>query len=280
MTESGLLLLLFVKRFEGVSEPLMKRIHANIVSLVNWLYTTSGYYDKSIQGNKFNFDTTALTPNLNKFIHHLHVSVQGCHEAQFMFHRGFMMDLFLEVKEKFLKHLNISNFRLMNGVSINVLLPSIYTYIENKRVLVVSSFESLIKKQCTENRLEKIGLGFPKIECLVGVRPPYCFFNNGPHNNYFETLASIFKEVREKKDEFDVVLLGCGCYGHMLSHMIHEELNKDAIYIGGDITTMFGILSTRARNHVQDKVNEYWVTDIPDELKPNGYKDIEGGCYW
>jgi hypothetical protein len=25
---------------------------------------------------------------------------------------------------------------------------------------------------------------------------------------------------------------------------------------------------------------KYWITNIPDEMKPNNYQSIENGCYW
>ena len=41
------------------------------MSMVNWLYTTSGYYDKSVKGTSFNFDVTALNQNYLKYLEHL-----------------------------------------------------------------------------------------------------------------------------------------------------------------------------------------------------------------
>ena len=88
----------------------------------------------------------------------------------------------------------------------------------------------------------------------------------------------MFNEI--KAQDFDIVLLGCGCYGHMLCHKIHSELNKDAIYLGGSIQTIFGILSAREKEHSNLPYNENWITTIPDEYKPRNYKMIENGCYW
>ena len=75
-------------------------------------------------------------------------------------------------------------------------------------------------------------------------------------------------------------MLGCGAYGHMLTHKIHSELNKDAIYVGGTITNLFGILSSREMKYTDLKHNEFWITQIPDKYKPSNYKSIEDGCYW
>jgi hypothetical protein len=69
----------------------------------------------------------------------------------------------------------------------------------------------------------------------------------------------------------------------MLTHKIHSELNKDAIYIGGPVTNLFGILSSRELKHGMGKdvkLNEYWITSIPESFRPKNYKNIEDGCYW
>ena len=45
----------------------------------------------------------------------------------------------------------------------------------------------------------------------------------------------------EKKDEFDVILMSCAAFGHILTHKCDTELNKDIVYLGGSIQEMFGI---------------------------------------
>jgi hypothetical protein len=157
-------------------------------------------------------------------------------------------------------------------------IPSIFSHIKEKRVLVITSFANLIQQQFDSGHVYQLGLSFPPILGLDTVLVPYCFCNNGPHANYFETLDFIFEKVREK--EFDIALLGCGAYGHMLTHKIHTDLHKDAIYVGGGITTLFGILSTREKKYTDLIPNEYWIRDIPDEYKPENYKMVEDGCYW
>lgn len=279
MTESGLLFLSYVNNLKNINPTIRMNIQKCLLSLTNWLYTTSGYYDKSVVGNKFNFNNTAMNKNFFKFINQLKDCVRNCDEAQFMFHNGFIMNLFLVLKNDFLKTFCISNFRLINKIRLIDLKPSIFDYIRNQRVLVISSFSGLIDKQYQSGNIWKIDNKFPEIKSLCTITTPYCFLNNGPHSNYHETLEYIFKLIENKKNNFDIALLGCGCYGHMLTHNIHNKLGKDAYYIGSNITTLFGILSKRESNTVTS-INEYWITEIPDEYKPKCYKDIENGCYW
>ena len=280
MTETELLFLTYLIRNQSAVLPsdIKKHISKYIMSMVNWLYTTSGYYDKTVKGSYFNFDVTALNPNYMKFIEHLATSVAGCEQTQIYVHDGLPMSLFEHFKNPFCEYFGITNLLLMNGTKFYDRIDSIFDAMNGKKVLAISSFDGLIQKQYTSGNIYKIYEKFPPLAGLSTVKSPYCFLNNGPHANYFETLDAMFEEI--KQVDFDIALLGCGAYGHMLCHRIHTELGKDAIYIGGSIQTIFGILSKRERECSNLHVNEYWITDIPEEYRPANYKQIENGCYW
>ena len=281
MTESGILLLTFAHTYGNFPPPVKNQMMKYLLNLTNWLYTTSGYYDKDVTGSKFNFTEAAFTANFDKLLQHFGLAVNGCYETQFYFHDGFIRALYDNLKDKFQSHYNINNMKLLNDTKTIDRLPSYYEKIQGKKILVVSSFAELCVQQYTSGNVYKLGVQFPEVEGVVGVTPPYCFLNTGPHKNYFETLAFIFEQI--KKADFDVAVLGCGVYGHMLTHLIHTELNKDAVYIGGCVTNLFGILSSREKELGMGKdvkTNEFWVLTIPDKYKPVNYKDIENGCYW
>jgi hypothetical protein len=84
--------------------------------------------------------------------------------------------------------------------------------------------------------------------------------------------------------DFDVALLGCGGYGLPLCNYIYKDLNKSAIYVGGGLQLLFGIMGKRWEN------NAMWKKIIQENdakfIRPSGdevIKDkdrIEGGCYW
>lgn len=277
MTESGLLFLNWIYKNINLKEDIRQFINENIMSLTRWLYTTSGYYDKSVGY----FDESALNENYYKFIGHLETAVQECDETRFYFHDGPIMNLYSQLKEKFHNYYNLNKVVILNNTKSIANIAPTFKLICDKKVLVISSFSDLIKQQYESGNVYKLGIDFPRINSLDYVTTPYCFLNQGPHQNYFETLESIFKEIQTK--DFDIALLGCGAYGHMLTHKIHSELKKDAIYIGGPITNFFGILSTRELNHGMGKdivLNEYWITTIPESFRPPNYKYIENGCYW
>ena len=278
MTETSLLFLTFVSRNYNLDPQVKKNISRIIMSMVNWLYSTSGYYDKTVPGNNFNFDVKALNANYFKFINHLEEAVGNCHTAQFFVHEGFVMSLLNVYKNDFIQKYNITNFTILNGTEFQDRIDSIFSMMNHKKVLVISSFDGLIKQQFESGNLNKIYSNYPNITNLHTIKFPYCFHNNGPHQNYFETLDVVFEEI--KQIDFDIAILGCGAYGHMLCHKIESELGKDAIYVGGSIQTLFGIISSREKEHGKIKYNEYWITDIPIEYRPANYKLIENGCYW
>jgi hypothetical protein len=278
MTETSLVFLTFVSRNYNLEPDIKKNISRIIISMVNWLYSTSGYYDKSVKGNHFNFDFTALNQNYFKFINHLEESIGNCEITQFFVHEGFVMQLFNIYKNDFIKKYNIKNLQILNGTEFQDRIDYIFTCMNNKKVLAISSFDGLIKSQYESGNLKKIYKNFPNITKLETFKFPYCFHNNGPHQNYFETLEIVFEEI--KKLDFDIAILGCGAYGHMLCHKIENELKRDAIYVGGSIQTLFGIISSREKEHGKIKYNKYWISDIPPEYRPDNFKLIENGCYW
>lgn len=278
MTETTLLFLTFISRNYDINIEIKKQISRVILNCINWLYSTSGYYDKSVKGEYFNFDVKALNKNYFEFIKHLELSVGNCEITQFFVHEGLVMNLLLTYKNNFIKKYNINNFTILNGTEFQDRINDIFKMMNNKKVLVISSFDGLIKKQFESGNLNKIYVMYPNIIKLETIKFPYCFHNNGPHQNYFETLETIFSEI--KNIDFDIAILGCGAYGHMLCHKIDSELKKDAIYVGGSIQTLFGIISSREKEHGKIKYNNYWITEIPDEYKPINYKQIENGCYW
>ena len=281
MTESGLLLLTFAYKHATLPPNIYERTGHFIKQLVNWLYTTSGYYDKTVSGTKFNFGKDAFNDNFDELLTHFETAVKGCHETQFFFHEGFVRTLFEQIKGQFLSHFDINNFTLMNDTKSVDRLPYYYGLMYKRRILVVSSFAELCISQYKSGNVFHLGTGFPEIEGVEGVTTPYCFLNNGPDANYFETLEKIMDEIKTKT--FDLAVLGCGVYGHMLTHRIHSEMEKDAVYIGGGVTNLFGIMSQREQTLGMGKdirVNNHWILQIPDKFKPSNYKDIEDGCYW
>jgi len=273
-TETHLLFAYFMVTHTDAENYIKQYFHDQFIDAAKWLYTCCGYYDKNIS---LNFPEAAYNPNFIKYVNDLEIVVENCYETQFYFQPE-PYSIFKKYQYDFYLKYFIKNFKLLNETRFCDRIHSIYNFIKNKNVLVISSFDGLIMQQYNSNNVYKIYPDFPILKSLKTIKFPYCFNNNGPHNNYFETLEYIFSLI--KNTEFDIAILSCGSYGHMLTHRIDLELNKDAIYIGGNIQEMFGILCKREKDAGFIKPNEYWITTIPEEYIPSDYKTIEDGCYW
>jgi len=276
-TESHLLLSYYVIKYTYESDTIKMQFDRMFMSFANWLYSSAGYYDKDVKGTPFNFDKTAITPKFLKYINELETAIGNCEETQFYFPPNIFA--FLKKHEQhFLQVYKIKKFKLLNETRFNDRVDQIYDFMKHKKVLIVSSFDGLIQKQYDSGNVYKIYPKFPQLQSLDTVKFPYCFCNDGPHQDYFETQDYIFDLIKEK--DFDIAILGCGSYGHMLCHRIDNDLKKDAIYVGGNIQEMFGILCEREKNAGFIKPNEFWITDIPKEYRPTNFKLVENGCYW
>ena len=86
------------------------------------------------------------------------------------------------------------------------------------------------------------------------------------------------------KLDFDIALISCGGYGVPLSYYIKKELQKSAIYIGGGLQLLFGVMGKRW------ETIDMWKKIIKENesnfIRPHGEEiikknnNIEGGCYW
>ena len=163
--------------------------------------------------------------------------------------------------------------------------PRLFDLMTNKKVLIVSSFANLIKQQHESGNLNKLYSNYPPVANMVYYTSPYTFFNKGPDKNILETCENVFNDIEKIKDDFDLVVISFGAYSNLLAYYIESRLNKDTITLGEQIQTYFGIINGRKKyfmkqNNEELKNKEYYITEIPEEYKPENYMKIEKGCYW
>ena len=276
-TETHLLLCYYLLTYENLPDHIKPQLQKAFMSFTNYLYSDSGYYDKKVQGNVFNFNESAYTSNYWKYIAELETSCGGCKEFQVYGSPG-IHNILNQCMDRFKAKYNIGIMKNLNGTNIKDRIDFIYDQMKDKKVLVVSSFGGLAQQQYDCGNVYKIYPKFPKLKSLEYINFPYSINNNGPHENYFETSDHMWNKIKEK--DFDIALLSCAAYGHILTHKIHSELKKDVIYVGGNIQEIFGIASKREKEAGHIKPNEYWITTIPDEYIPKNCVLPEGGCFW
>tara|TARA_B100000989_G_C19303726_1_gene369589 strand:+ start:58 stop:543 length:486 start_codon:yes stop_codon:yes gene_type:complete len=150
--------------------------------------------------------------------------------------------------------------------------------IEGKKILIVSSFTELIKKQ-----IHKLPSLFPKEifsgNSFIFLKPPstYCENHNGlDWSIHWKSLTQAIAKL-----DFDIAFLSCGGYGMITSAFIREELQKSVVYVGGALQLWFGIKGKRWDRHpvISSFYNDNWIRTNKSEI-PKGSELVENSCYW
>ncbi len=273
MTETTLLYYYYLENI--IKVPFDKNTFDSKKNLVNWLFTTSGFYSKTITGSYFNFNPIQIYNSkiYNKYMRQLFNIIKGSDNIHLNFH-NISITSYLESFKKYLSSKKITS----------ITENEIYQYINNKKILIVSSFADLIKEQIDNRNCKNIYDNFPNILSVSTYTTPYTFFNKGNHNDIFDTTNHINNDISKLDQDYDIALVSCGAYSLLIANYINKKLNKDVIVMGGNIQTIFGILNKRTREYYDaNNINydpQYWITEIPDKYKPVDYMKIENGCYW
>jgi hypothetical protein len=276
-TESTLLYYYFIQNILKIE--LDNDCIKQIKSLLNWLFTTSGFYSKQITGSYFDFssdqcDIILKSDVYNNYMKILIDSIKDCDLLIFSLHETKLKQYIDDFK----------NFLSAKSYYHHLGQKYLYDHINNKNVLFVSSFADLIKIQIENGNCKKIYDFFPDIKNTYCYTTPYSFFNNGADNDILDTANKINKSISEMTQDYDIAIVSAGAYSSLIANYINKVLKKDALAIGGDLQACFGILNERSKyfNRVYNKTVDttYWITEIPDKYKPHDYMKIENGCYW
>ena len=161
-----------------------------------------------------------------------------------------------------------------------------------KKVLIINPFIESMKKQLSNNfqifkdPSKKI---FLDTQEFIFYKSYQTSAGNYIHKNWLETYTLMCNDIKKLNDEFnfDIALLGCGGYGLPLCNFIKTKLNKSAIYIGGGLQLLFGVMGHRWENRddwkqiIKDnnEPNNKFIRPSGDEIISNK-NAIENGCYW
>lgn len=156
--------------------------------------------------------------------------------------------------------------------------------LKGKKIVVVHPFAELIESQYkNREHLFKNKDVLPDFELrtVKAVQSIGGLCND--FNNWFDALKWMESEIA--KEDFDVVLIGCGAYGFPLAAYV-KKLGKKAVHMGGVLQMLFGIKGARwedknyhPKYDYTSLFNEYWIK--PDiKFKPSVANNIENGCYW
>jgi hypothetical protein len=207
------------------------------------------------------------SPILKKYLSSLlQIVKQSECQVTFNFHRLPSLD---ERSKKFYNFINNSN------------KPppiSIYDFVHNKHILIVNNLGCLMKQQYESGNLQKANKEFPTtVKSIQYFENGYTFFNKGPHNNILETADEICNKLQNLS--FDGAVISAGAYSCLIANFVQNKMQKQAFVLGGDLPTWFGIKTQQGILFHQSRINDFFI-DVPDHLKPAGYKYIENGKYW
>tara|TARA_Y100000591_G_scaffold126524_1_gene108417 strand:+ start:32535 stop:33386 length:852 start_codon:yes stop_codon:yes gene_type:complete len=158
-------------------------------------------------------------------------------------------------------------------------------YLIGKKVLIIHPFVDSFKRQLENNfqifkdPTKKI---FDDNQEFIFYKTYQTNAGNYIHKNWLETYKLMCNDIN--KLEFDIAILGCGGYGLPLCEFIKSQMNKSAIYIGGGLQLLFGVMGKRweSREDWQKIIaenNSKFIRPSNSEMISNQNR-IEGGCYW
>jgi len=172
--------------------------------------------------------------------------------------------------------------------TVKVRLPDLEPYyhnnpwsscLENKNILVIHPFVETIKEQYKKRvALFKDTSVLPEFNLRTIKSIQSIAGNNTGFEDWFEALNYMKNLIDREK--FDIAIIGCGAYGFPLAAHV-KRIGKKSIHLGGATQILFGIKGNRWVNHkfTSNLFNKNWVFPNNDET-PNGFKNIEDGCYW
>jgi hypothetical protein len=152
--------------------------------------------------------------------------------------------------------------------------------LKGKKVLVIHPFSKSIRMQYEKRKelfqnqdvLPEFKLDtLTAVQSIAGVKTKY--------TDWFAALEDMQKQIVKK--DFDVAIIGCGAYGFPLAAFV-KKLGKKAVHLGGATQILFGIKGrrwTKDYKYGSNLYNKYWVHPLPEET-PEGFRKVEGGCYW
>lgn len=184
----------------------------------------------------------------------------------------------VHMENYFFKHFTPDATPIQNW-ALDPLLGGWSHLLAGKRVLVVSPFAVQIEEQYKKRHLifQQNPDILPEFELLtIEAVMTNANAKDERFENWFEALDYLKLEIL--KSDFDVALIGAGAYGTPLALYV-KSLGKIGIQSGGATQLLFGIMGKRweKRDYVAKYVNPHWTRPTK---KPEGYQNIEKGCYW
>lgn len=280
-TESTLLFIHFLEKFH--LHDLDKSILQNYKQqYINWLYTTSGFYDTTIKGTNFDFNMEFDSiQKSSTYCQYFDLLLEFVSQNRFNY---------LEIHIHTLSLLD-NKFTYLFYQYIHFDPNSYYdwksfmsTNIHQSNCLIISNLGHLMCDQYNNGNLNNIHNMVLNITSLHYYKPGYTFENNklksadalNMLDNSYHHWGLIKQIIYNKHINF--IIISAGAYSFIYAYFCKLH-NIQFITIGGDLEVFFGINTKRTSIFYNKIINKYFI-NVPETDKPQNYKEIEGGCYW
>lgn len=184
---------------------------------INWLYTTSGWYDCEIEGSNMDIDTTQVkqSPLYYQFLDEYTKALGDTLHTQIMYHEYYFPEVDIEeFRDEFPRN-DLDEF----WQNVDFLKSKL-----KGRILVVNPFAKIIAKK------------YSKYDIIPFVWP-YTFLNSGPDKNAFETLDRLTPQIPRN---FDTALISCGAYGCILADRL-SKVDNLVMTVGSGLHQLFPV---------------------------------------
>ncbi len=169
------------------------------------------------------------------------------------------------------------------------------TLYKDKTILVISPFTKSIEQQLEYPQRDKVWSGkwanfWDKSITFKFIKfpHPYATLSKDEQVNYPGNILEVLEKYYQYIDnvgQFDIALVGTGCFSIPLCSYIKIKKGKSAFHLGGGLQMMFGVYGNRwfqdgnPNEFFKEYINEHWIRPIVNEV-PQGYKQQENGAYF
>ena len=213
-TESALLFIYYLNKIHNI-KIINKRF-------INWLYSTSGFYDIKIKGDYFNFDENECAESecYNTYMDSVLSKMKNYSGKKIIcwsINSGDIPEEFLIYKKQFLDYINYEEISSFCDPEV------IFEFMKCKNLLIINNLGELYKQQYKSGNLHIIyGPDYPVVKEIYTYSPGYTFCNNGPDESILESAKRHNIEISKilENNEIDSVIISSGAYSVLLASHI------------------------------------------------------------
>ena len=226
---------------------------------VDWLYNTSGFFSK----NEISIN------DINKYSRLTISAVKNCdiNCCRFENEIGILNTFSNE------NCINTDWYYLYTDIDKNTWLKAL----ENKNVLIISSFNKSIKRQYKiKEQLFSYDI-LPNMNLVYYDMVETQLGNNLGYENFFKMYYKILHDI--SKINFDIALISAGAYGFLLASDI-KNMGKQSIELCSGLYPIFGIKNNTQSiiRKVSEMYNHNWI--FPLDVPNIDIRKIENSAYW